>query len=273
MRTISKQTFNSPLSNDKVVNTNMDLTLSIESGDNDRCCQHAGYLPCPQSLLSSSLICSPPRGYGFQTVSCVPPLRLGGTMPEREAHAATGCSARLIDDANRQGMTPGDRTARRGNLCRFQRWPGCAIHPAPRRSCRRVITASASPERRTAERAAAGFGEQEPQTPACVEQRAKGNSASNGAGGRQLGIGWRVGDAMRVAHCQRHASPCADIPALRSLSAELRRTSVLITAGQDRLQRHGEAEGGENMCSLLSLSLSLSLSLALSLSASCSRCM
>lgn len=114
MRTISKQTFNSPLSNDKVVNTNMDLTLSIEKGDNDRSCQHAGYLRCPQSLLSSSFILSPPRGYGFKTVSCVPPLRLGGTMPEIKAHAATGCSARLIDDANRQWMTPGDRTARQG---------------------------------------------------------------------------------------------------------------------------------------------------------------
>lgn len=87
--------------------------------------------------------------------------------------------------------------------------------------------------------------------------------ALTGVGGRQLGIGWRVRDAMRVAHCQRHGSPCAEIQALGSLPAELRRTSVLITGGQDRLQRQGGAEGGENICSVLSLSLCLCVLLSL----------
>lgn len=149
-----------PWAMDKVEDTNMDLTLWIEKRNSDPSCQDAGDLRFPLSLLPSSFIFSPPRATDSkQTVSCVPPLRLGGTMPEIKGHTATGCSARLIDDVIRQWMTPGDHASPEGNLCRSQRlaccW--CAIHTAPRQSCQRVITGSASPEQRTTEQAAAGW--------------------------------------------------------------------------------------------------------------------
>lgn len=65
------------------------------------------------------------------------------------------------------------------------------------------------------------------------------SSAPVGVGEKQRDTGCRVRDAMRV-YCQWHGpqfSPCVQKSRLRSLSAEPRRTFVLISGGRDWLRR------------------------------------
>ena len=73
----------------------------------------------------------------------------------------------------------------------------------------------------------------------CEKDATISSSASAGVGGKQRGTECRVRDAMRVQSVPWPTvfSLCADIQALRSLSAEPRRTFVLINGGRGCPQR------------------------------------
>ena len=183
-------------------------------------------------------------------------------MTEIKGHTATGCSARLIDDGVGQATdSRGSQfTPARGNLSGSRRplccW--CAIHRLQHRA--KVVNAARN-YRFCASRAAhggAGSGWLALETRSdksqlvwergCMGLRGRetlwwdatvSSSAPIEVGGRQRGTGCRVRDAMRVPSVPWPAvsSLCAEIQALRSLSAEPRRTFVLITGGRDCLQR------------------------------------